>query len=100
MTHEEPDQHIFKSGATSQSGRTTPDAVAEERESEYSNNSMLDSSNADWINDDQYVNKQIIKQQRMGANTSRRISDYFGALQIDELDESYVDVKLEGKIAI
>jgi hypothetical protein len=36
----------------------------------------------------------------MGANTSRRISDYFGALQIDELDESYVDVKLEGKIAI
>lgn len=36
----------------------------------------------------------------MGASTSRRISDYFGALQINELDETNVDVKLEGKVAI
>ena len=97
MIHEEPESNIFKSAATSQSGCSSPNAVAEERESEYSSNSILDSSTADWKNDSLYVKKQILKQKHIAESNSRRISDYFGAMQVDQLDDSFVDQRLESK---
>jgi hypothetical protein len=65
------------------SGSSTPtEIVADERESDYGSNSLLESSTADWINDSTFVQRQVERQKQMSL-VDRRLSDYFGAVRVD-----------------
>jgi hypothetical protein len=46
---------------TASSGCSTPaeNTVADERESDYGSNSLLESSSADWKNDSAFVQRQV-----------------------------------------
>ena len=68
---------------TASSGSSTPtEIVADERESDYGSNSLLESSTADWINDSTFVQRQVERQKQMSL-VDRRLSDYFGAVRVD-----------------